>query len=415
MRAILEPGLLEENDHAEAQAILRACVHCGFCNATCPSYQVQGDERDGPRGRIYLMKSLLEGMPTATTTRTHLDRCLGCRACETTCPSGVAYTRLLEMVRPLADLGAPRPMRERLLRRALRQGIPLRRLFGALLTIGRALRPVLPSRLRQLVPPRVVPMRSPAAVARPREQVLLFEGCVQQAAAPAINRAAEVIFARLGIASRPAPPGRCCGALALHLGANEEARREARRNVDAWYPLLHSGQATQVVCASSGCTQVMRDYGHLLRDEPAYASRAAFVAEHVRDPAECLAAEDVGGICGGGVRAMPLRFQAPCSLQHGLKGAQRVTTLLESAGFQVRQPRDAHLCCGSAGTYSILQPAIAGTLRARKLDALDALGQDVVVTANIGCQLFLQQATDVPVRHWLEVLAEVLPSQSPRT
>lgn len=409
MRAILSKGILATGDHEEAASILRACVHCGFCNATCPTYQVLGDELDGPRGRIYLMKHLLEGGDVSSTTQTHLDRCLGCRACETTCPSGVQYTRLLELVRPAVDHAVPRTLRARIVRWLLRRIVPYPSRFGALLAIGRALRTLLPRRLRVLVPAVSMAKYAVLPVTTPRARYVLLEGCVQDTAAPQINLAAEQILSGMQITTLRLPQSGCCGALALHLGATEEARQCARRNIDAWAPVLASGHATGVFCASSGCTQVLKDYGHLLRDDPVYATRAGNVAAAVRDASEVIDARAVAALCEA-PKSQPqtVAFQAPCSLQHGLRGHLRVSEGLRAAGYQLSVIADAHLCCGSAGTYSLLQPAIAGELRARKLAALEVGEPHSIATANIGCLLYLQQAAHTPVKHWLELIAEAM-------
>ncbi len=413
MRAILHQGILPAGELAEAAAIVRACVHCGFCNATCPTYQVLGDERDGPRGRIYLMKHMLEGGAVTATTQTHLDRCLGCRACETTCPSGVHYTRLLELVRPHVDQAVPRAIWARFSRWLLRKIVPYPARFGRLLSVGRAVREVLPRKLRELVPALSRAKFSAAPVAVPRARYVLLEGCVQDTAAPQINLAAEQILSGLQITTRREPRAGCCGALALHLGATEEARDCARRNIDAWSPLLASGDDAGVFCASSGCTQVLKDYGHLLRDDPQYAARAGQVAAAVRDASEVIDAPAIAALCAGGAqRATTIAFQAPCSLQHGLHGNLKVSEALGAAGYQLSAVADGHLCCGSAGSYSLLQPVIASELRARKLAALEAGFPQAIATANIGCLLYLQQAAGVPVKHWLELIAEAMPARS---
>jgi glycolate oxidase iron-sulfur subunit len=412
MRAILHQDILPAGDLAEAAAILRACVHCGFCNATCPSYQVLGDERDGPRGRIYLMKHLLEGGDVTTTTQTHLDRCLGCRACETTCPSGVHYTRLLELVRPHVEQVVPRAFRARFTRWLLRKIVPYPARFGRLLAMGRVVRRVLPRKLRELVPSISRAKFATAEVAAPRARYVLLEGCVQDTAAPQINLAAAQILSSLQITTQRAPQAGCCGALALHLGATEEARDCARRNIDAWSPLLTSGEYAGVFCASSGCTQVLKDYGHLLRDDPRYAARASDLAAAVRDASEVITAPEIAALCAKepGHQTTTIAFQAPCSLQHGLHGNLKVSELLRAAGYQLSAVADGHLCCGSAGSYSLLQPAIAGELRARKLAALEAGHPQAIATANIGCLLYLQQAAQMPVKHWLELVAEAMPA-----
>ncbi len=408
MRALLQDGVLPPRDQAEAESILRACVHCGFCNATCPSYQILGDERDGPRGRIYLMKHVLEGGEMSGLTQQHLDRCLGCRACETTCPSGVQYTRLLELTRPAVAERAPRSSSQRILRWALRRVIPKPELFGPLIALGRLVRTLLPRALRRVVPQRSTAHYRAEAPAVARTRVGLLAGCVQDTAAPQINEAATALLAKMGIALMRQPASGCCGAMSLHMGALEEAKQAARRNIDAWFPLLESGEISSVFSASSGCSQVLKDYGHLLRDDVAYAGRAQRVAEAIRDGSEFLSAEAVHQLSetSRGGQGRRVAFQCPCSLQHGLKGGGRVEALLVAAGYTLTPVRESHLCCGSAGTYSILQPTVSEALLQRKLEGLNSPGVSAIATANIGCQLHLTKESVHPVRHWLELVAD---------
>jgi glycolate oxidase iron-sulfur subunit len=397
VRALLRPEILDTRDGSEAESILRSCVHCGFCNATCPTYQLLGDERDGPRGRIYQIKSLLEGDAITAETAGHLDRCLGCRACETTCPSGVQYGRLLDYARPLVDAAVPRPAPERARRWLFRRLIPST-LFPVFLALGRGLRPLLPAALARLVPVRrpAAPWPEPVHATR----YVALEGCVQEAARPSINAAAARVLDRRGISLFRVADGGCCGALAYHLGAHEEARDCARRNIDAWWPQLRDG-AEGIFSASSGCSPMLKDYGELLRDDPAYAERARLVAARVRDATElvtpALAAQP-------GALAPAVAVQAPCALQHGLRGSGRMEAALAAAGCAVRTPADSHLCCGSAGAYSLLQPALAGQLLERKLDSLMVTQPEVIATSNIGCMLHLEKRARVPVRHWLEIV-----------
>ncbi|HMM74670.1 MAG TPA: glycolate oxidase subunit GlcF [Gammaproteobacteria bacterium] len=395
MRARLRREVLATREGREAEAILRSCVHCGFCNATCPTYQLLGDERDGPRGRIYQIKSLLEGLPVTTETATHLDRCLTCRACETTCPSGVQYGRLLDYARPLIEEAVPRPPRARLARWLLRKLVPSP-LFAPLLAAARAVRGVLPAALAAHVPAA----RAAGAWPAPRHasRWLAFDGCVQEAARPSINAAAARVFDRAGLSLLRARSGGCCGALAHHLGAHDEALACARRNVDAWTPALDAG-AAGIFCASSGCSTMLKDYGRLLADDPDYAARAQRVAAQVRDSTEFIAELALAGAADTRVAV-----QAPCSLQHGLRGAGRLEAALSAAGCRVQTPAEAHLCCGSAGSYSLLQPALSAALRQRKLEHLGAGDPAAIATSNIGCLLHLEAATALPVRHWLEIV-----------
>ena len=382
----------------EADAILRACVHCGFCNATCPTYQLLGDELDGPRGRIYLIKQLLEGKTPTAATQLHLDRCLTCRACETTCPSGVQYGRLLDIGRQEVERQVTRPWPERLLRRALLTVLPYRRRLRPLLRLGQLVRPLLPPPLRDLVP-RPQPATSWPSPRHPR-RVLLLEGCVQPLLAPNINAATARVLDRLGISVEPTPAAGCCGAMSHHLSDTEAARAAARRNVDAWWPALAAG-AEAIVMTASGCGVHVKDYGHLLRDDPNYGAKAQHVADLTRDLSEFLADQDVSPLK---LATRRIAFQAPCTLQHGQKLNGKVEQLLRRLGAELTPVAEPHLCCGSAGTYSLLQPKFATALRERKLQALAAGNPAVIATANIGCLAHLQRGTATPVRHWIELL-----------
>jgi glycolate oxidase iron-sulfur subunit len=383
----------------EADRILRACVHCGFCNATCPTYQILGDELDGPRGRIYQMKQVLEGAPASALTRLHLDRCLTCRSCETTCPSGVQYGRLLDIGRELVERQAPRPAGQRLQRLLLRRFLLSPALFGNGLGAGRWLRPLLPESLRRRIPPRVDPGARPAG-GQPR-RMLVLEGCVQPALTPQTNAAAARVLARLGIALLAAPGAGCCGAISHHLSAPAEARDHMRRNIDAWWPHIEAG-AEAIVMTASGCGAMVRDYGHLLADDPGYAAKAARISALTRDLGEVLAAEDLSPLRPATPRRVA--FHPPCSLQHAQRVRGVIEAILTRLGHQLVPVAEAHLCCGSAGTYSILQPRLAGELRARKLASLQAGAPELIATANIGCQLHLGSAADVPVVHWVSLL-----------
>jgi glycolate oxidase iron-sulfur subunit len=394
------PEFLATATGREADAILRACVHCGFCTATCPTYQLLGDELDGPRGRIYQIKQVLEGQTPTRITQGHLDRCLTCRSCETTCPSGVRYARLVEIGRHLVDQEVPRPWRERLLRRALVRLVPEPARFGPLLRLGHLLRPLLPAAVAAKVP-RVRPAGAwPAPQGRPR--LLALAGCVQSVATPLTNAAAARILDRLGFDLVIAPQAGCCGALAYHLDAQDEGLAAMRRNIDAWWPEIESG-CTAILVTASACAATVKDYGELLRDDPDYAARAARVSALVRDPAEWLAAADLAplGRPGGGRR---IAFHAPCSLQHGQQIKGVVESILTRLGFILTAVPDPHLCCGSAGTYSLTQPELSLQLRTNKLDALQSGGPELIATANIGCQLHLEAGSRLPVVHWLELL-----------
>ncbi|MHB1359198.1 MAG: glycolate oxidase subunit GlcF [Rhodocyclaceae bacterium] len=389
----------------EAEEILRKCVHCGFCTATCPTYQLLGDELDGPRGRIYLIKQVLEGAAPTEKTRLHLDRCLTCRSCESTCPSGVHYSRLLDIGRAVVEQRVPRRGLDGVLRVALRESLPRPALFGAAMKLGQLVRPFLPGAVKSKVPPL-----SSAGVTLPGGQarkMLVLAGCAQPSMYPNINGAATRVLARLGIALETAPEAGCCGAVRLHLNDAAGARANARRNVDAWWPRIAAG-VEAIVMTASGCGVQVKDYGHLLQDDPAYAAKARRVAELTRDVSEVVAAEQARLIellaALPPVSAAPLAFHTPCTLQHGLKIRGVVETLLDAAGFSLTPVADSHLCCGSAGTYSILQPALSNRLRENKLAALAAGQPGGIASANIGCIAHLQAGSAVPVKHWIEWL-----------
>lgn len=412
MRTELPVALLETPDGRRADAILRSCVHCGFCNATCPTYLLQGDELDGPRGRIYLIKDLLETGTADAVTQTHLDRCLTCRSCETTCPSGVAYGELLEIGRATLERTVPRPPVERAVRRWLRAVVPRPGRFRALLALGRAFRWLLPTPLRAQVPvrralrlPRARADANPSAQAASipvagHGRIVLLEGCVQRVATPDVNAALRRLLAGRGIEVISAREEACCGSLALHLGHEEEARAAMLRNLDALAPLLDRVDA--VVSTASGCGVTVKDYGRLLAHDPAHAARARQVGALARDVAEYLA--DLGIAWSREFACERVAWHAPCTLQHGQKVTGRVEALLEAAGYTLVPVRDPHLCCGSAGTYSLLEPALSERLRTAKLAALGAHSPEVIATANVGCQLHLAAAAGVPVVHWLQLL-----------
>ncbi len=383
----------------EADRVLRSCVHCGFCNATCPTYQLLGDELDGPRGRIYQIKQILEGTPAAASIRTHLDRCLTCRNCETTCPSGVDYHRLLDIGRTLVEQQLERPWHERVLRYALLRVLPYRRRFAPLLRLGRLVRPLLPAAVKAHVPLARATGARPAALRARR--VILLEGCVQPALAPQINAATVRVLDRLGVGVVTGAEAGCCGALPWHLTDNARALAMARTNVDAWWPLMQAG-AEAIVINASGCAPMVKDYGHLLRDDPVYADKAAQVSALARDAGEFVATLDPAPLKNAG--GQRIAFHAPCTLQHGQRLAGVVERLLGGLGFELTPVADPHLCCGAAGTYSLLQPAISRRLRDAKCSALQQGSPTLIATANIGCMLHLDEGTAVPVVHWLELL-----------
>ncbi|MCL4315360.1 MAG: glycolate oxidase subunit GlcF [Gammaproteobacteria bacterium] len=400
MQTQLSQTFLNTPQGQEANAILRACVHCGFCNATCPTYQLLGDELDGPRGRIYLIKALLEGTEVTRKTQTHLDRCLTCRACETACPSGVQYDRLADIGRGLIEQQVKRPWRERLKRRALRMVLPHPLRFRLLLRLARLLGPLLPGSLRYLIPPPQPGSAWP--VRRHTRQALMLDGCVQPALNPNINAAAARVLDKLGISIQRETFAGCCGALSYHLGAHKEALRFMRRNIDAWWPHIERG-AEAVIITASGCAPLVKDYGRLLRDDPAYADKAARISAIAKDISEVISGRDLSAL-----KPAPLpgkiAFHPPCSLQHGQKITNAVENLLSRLGFELAPVADGHLCCGAAGTYSILQPELSRQLLKNKLAALQSGGPECIATANIGCLVHMQSASNIPVKHWIQLL-----------
>ena len=395
----------------EAEAILRTCVHCGFCTATCPTYQLLGDELDGPRGRIYLIKQLLEGRAVTEKTRLHLDRCLTCRACETTCPSGVRYSHLLDIGRQVIEEKLPRRKGPALLRFVLRETLSRPALFGAAVKLGRLLRPLLPSALADKLPPEAAgQVRAWPAPAGHTRRMLTLAGCVQPALAPNINAATARMLDRLGIELFEEAKAGCCGALRFHLNDQAAARADMRRNIDAWWPHVEAGIEAIVVTAS-GCGVQIKDYGHALADDAVYAEKAAKISALCRDPSEILVAERaavLGLLAGVPGERGKLAFHSPCTLQHGLKIRGTIEDFLGAAGYTLTPVADAHLCCGSAGTYSVLQPELSARLRHNKLAALNAGSPQAIATANIGCLTHLQAGSLLPVRHWIELIDEVL-------
>jgi glycolate oxidase iron-sulfur subunit len=388
-----------------AQAILRKCVHCGFCSATCPTYQVLGDELDSPRGRIYLMKQLLEGAEATERTRQHLDRCLTCRACETTCPSGVQYSHLLDVGREVIEARVPRPPLERARRALLAAVLSRPWLFGALAASGRALGPALPRALRRSLNPGGA-VRQPLAWPAPRHKrrMIALAGCVQGSLAPQINAAAARLLDRLGVSLVEIPQAGCCGALRFHMNQQEAARQDMRALIDRWWPHLEQG-AEAVVMTATGCAVAVRDYPWLLAGDAQYREKAEVLAGRTRDLAEM-----VSGLLKERGLKLPsgpterVAFHAPCTLQHGLRLKGLAETLLAECGFELSPVPDAHLCCGSAGTYSLLQPALSRRLRDDKVRALASGAPGRILTANIGCLSHLAGGTDLPVEHWVVAL-----------
>ncbi|TWG85738.1 glycolate oxidase iron-sulfur subunit [Cupriavidus gilardii J11] len=414
MQTTLADFLRDTPDGEEAKSIVGKCVHCGFCTATCPTYQLLGDELDGPRGRIYLMKQALEGNPVTESTRLHLDRCLTCRNCESTCPSGVTYGRLVDIGRQVVDdrlaaQGIQRPARQRIARWLLREGLTRPRLFGAALRMGQLARPLLPPVLRNKVP--VATPAGPWPRRRHARKMLMLAGCVQPSMSPDINAATARVFDRLGVQMVVAPEAGCCGAIRYHNGDHPGGLDDMRRNIDAWWPHVEAG-VEAIIMNASGCGVMVKEYGHLLRNDAVYAERAARISALTVDVSEVLPAfaEPLRELAAraAGKRPGRVAWHPPCTLQHGQQIRGKVESLLTDLGVDVKLCADSHLCCGSAGTYSVLQPELAYPLRDNKLANLQATEPEAIVSANIGCITHLQSGTQTPVLHWIELVDRML-------
>ena len=418
MQTNLAPEYKGTADGTAAEAILRKCVHCGFCTATCPTYQLLGDELDGPRGRIYLMKQVLEGVTPTRKTQMHLDRCLTCRNCETTCPSGVDYGHLLDIGRKLVDAKVPRPLGERALRWALKEGLPSP-LFSPAMKIGQLMRPLMPQALKNKVPPKQEVGAWPTRTHTRR--ILMLAGCVQPSMMPNINSATARVLDAIGVQTIIAPKAGCCGAVKFHLNDQDGGKAEMRANIDAWWPYVqgqdtgHTGNTgvEAILMNASGCGVTVKEYGHILKDDPRYAAKAARISELTRDLSEWLPEISEKLQNKVAAKAGTIAFHPPCTLQHGQQLRGGVEKHLGALGFDVKITGcESNLCCGSAGTYSVLNPELSYQLRDRKIGHLnETFGEtppDLIVSANIGCITHLQSGTATPVRHWVEVLDAAL-------
>lgn len=388
----------------EAEDILRSCVHCGFCNATCPTYQVLGNELDGPRGRIYLIKQMLEGEAVTRKTQEHLDRCLSCRNCETTCPSGVKYHALLDIGRAEVERRVARPLLQRTVRAGLRHVIPRKEVFSALLQVARVVRPLMPHPIKQKIPTSAA-VDGIRPTPRHARRVLMLEGCVQPVLAPNTNLSATRVLDQLGISVTPSLKAGCCGATDYHLSAHEAGLKRARQNIDAWWPEVNAG-VEAIVISASGCGAFVKEYGELLAHDSSYATKAKRVSQLAKDLVEVLANEPLDKLKL--THGKSIAFHCPCTLQHAQKLGGAVESVLANLGFNLTPVNDGHLCCGSAGTYSITQPHLAKILRDNKLDALEACSPSEITTANIGCQVHLNSAGRTTARHWIELVDEAL-------
>jgi glycolate oxidase iron-sulfur subunit len=405
MQTNLADFIKDTPEGIEAESILRACVHCGFCTATCPTYQLLGDELDGPRGRIYLIKQVLEGAEPTRKTQLHLDRCLTCRNCETTCPSGVKYGRLVDIGRKVVEERVARPLGDRIKRATLKEALPRTALFGAAFKAGQLVRPVLSRDLQDKLQPARPAGHWPTRTHT--RKMLVLDGCVQPAMGPNINAATARVLDTLGVQLVVAPKAGCCGAVRYHMNDQEGGLDDMRRNIDAWWPYVEQVEA--IVMTASGCGVTVKEYGHLLAHDEQYAAKAARISELTRDLSEIMPQFEAQLAARmEGRAAKRVAYHPPCTLQHGQQIRGKVEGVLRAVGVDVVLCAESHLCCGSAGTYSVLHPEIAHALRDRKLANLEATGASEIVSANIGCLAHLQSGTDMPVAHWIELLDDML-------
>ena len=404
MQTNITEAFLKTSHGKEAESILRSCVHCGFCTATCPTYQLLGDELDSPRGRIYLIKQVLEGHTATTKTRSHLDRCLTCRSCETTCPSGVRYGRLVDIGREIVEQEVPRTALENTSRYLLRQLIPYPKRFAPLLKLGQIFKPIMPQAIQNKIPKIQTPREWPAQTQQ--RKMLVLAGCAQQVVTAQTNVSTATVLNKLGIQLITADKAGCCGAVSHHLSAAEEAKVFIRQNIDAWWPYITDG-AEAIVVTASGCGVMLKDYAHTMQDDTEYAEKAKRVTELAKDISEILRGEDFTDI-ETTAQKTSVSFHSPCTLQHGLQLSGVVENILQQVGYKLKHVDDSHLCCGSAGTYSVLQPKLSKQLLANKITALENNQPDIIATANIGCQMHLDTKASVPVKHWIELVEQAL-------
>ncbi|MCK5725244.1 MAG: glycolate oxidase subunit GlcF [Thiotrichaceae bacterium] len=399
METKLSAAIKEHTKADEIDSILRSCVHCGFCNATCPTYQLLGDENEGPRGRIYLIKQFVEGHAITENTVAHLDHCLHCASCETTCPSGVKYTRLLDISRPLIEESYTRPKKERTQRKRLAKTLSNPLKFSVLLSAGRIGKFLLPSNITEKIPEKRKALDWP--VTKHQRRMLILDGCVQPSISPDINASTSQVLDKMGITLLRIKKVSCCGAVKLHLSEEEAALQQMRNNIDYWWSAITEGVKVEaIISTASGCGATLKEYGYHLKDDPDYASKAILVSRLSKDIAEIISEEMIPKA----TKPLTLAWHPPCTLQHAQGITGMVEAILKKAGHKLVPVADQHLCCGSAGTYSVLQPEIADQLRENKLKALSEAKPDMIVTANIGCQTHLEQKADIPINHWINTL-----------
>ncbi len=411
MKTTIAPELITDPRAIAAEEVLRKCVHCGFCLATCPTYNLIGDEQDSPRGRIYLIKQVVEGHTPTETTRLHLDRCLTCRNCETTCPSGVQYGHLVDLGRALVEERVPRHGVDKLKRKVVLSLLPYSTRMAPLVKLGQAVRPVLPAKLASAVPMRQHVSPVPPNPGHHDRQMLVLDGCVQPSMAPATNASATRVLDAFGIGLTSAAQAGCCGAVHYHLNEQHDARAFMRRNIDAWWPSVEAG-CEAIITTASGCGVMVKDYAQVLADDPLYAEKATRISELSKDIVEVLISvlqtQDLTRYHDNALAMGKVAFHAPCTLQHGQQLPLVTETLLGKFGFELTSVADPHICCGSAGTYSLFQPELSHKLRDNKVNALLAGQPDIIATANIGCQLHIQSGSGRRVLHWIELVDQLV-------
>ncbi|MBX2839798.1 MAG: glycolate oxidase subunit GlcF [Gammaproteobacteria bacterium] len=410
MQTVIPDELVNDPRVQKAEEILRNCVHCGFCLATCPTYQLLGDELDSPRGRIYLIKQVVEGGTPTRSTMMHLDRCLTCRNCETTCPSGVSYGHLVDQGRSLVEEQVSRPLKDRVMRSIVKRVLPYPNRIGPLVKLGQSVRSVLPKSIGNSIPIKQQAMPLPTRTHK--RKMLVLDGCVQPSMSPATNASAMRVMDALGIQVQSVASAGCCGAIHFHLNDQPAAKAFMKRNIDAWWPHIEAG-AERIITTASGCGLMVKDYADALADDP-YADKARRISELCCDLVEAISGEDLEQFLGAAEPFGSVAYHPPCTLQHGQKLSGSVEALLRQLGFNLTPVPDNHLCCGSAGTYSLFQPKLSKQLRDNKVASILTGEPDLIATANIGCQLQLQTGLGRPVLHWVELLDQMISKSGSR-